>query len=141
MRNQKFADPRYEGVELPSLWRVVVREVGEDMAHATYPAAERAIVRDLRWRDWRAVRRGSQVTGYRRAKPKAWFFCPEAGRTEDCEGPFRSKNIIKSRLRIRSTRKRSAGIYDADSPEGMFVVFTRDRADSLFGAGEEERLP
>ena len=141
MNSRETIDRRWRGVELPSLWRVVVREVGEDRAHATMPEAERAMVKHLRWRDWRAVRIGAQVTGYRRAKPKAWFFCPEAGRTEDCEGPFRSKNIIKSRLRIRSTQKRSAGIYDADTPDGVFVVFTRDRADSLFGAGEEEKLP
>ena len=141
MSKQKFADPRYEGVELPSLYRVVVREVGEDRALAAFPAAERAIIKTLRWRDWRAVRRGAQVIGYRRAKPKAWFFCPEGGRTEDCDGPFVSKSIIKSRLHIRSTRKRSAGIYDADTPEGVFVVFTRDRANDLFGPGQEEKLP
>lgn len=137
----------YALAQFSSLWAVVVHATEPDAdRQAAYAEAWAAMAAEGRWGEYQmqhhTTKSGYRVhVGYRRANPKDWFMCPEAGTTEECDGPFRSKNQIKARLRVKTTSKRSAGIYDAISEEGAFVVFTRDRATEIFGEGAEERLP
>lgn len=149
--SKRYEDPR-DAAQFASLWQVVVHATNGDTTKKERLAlcdvegeAYLAMVRTGRWGDYRMVRNAKgQHIGYRFASQKDWFVIPEAGTVEQADGPFRTKKLILSRLRVKTSRKRAPGIYDVPSKTNEhpgFTLFTRDQADVIFGAGSEEKLP
>jgi hypothetical protein len=132
-RHAAAGDPRWEGVQLPSLWRVLVRVHGEADASSHYQAAVEAIKADRKYGEWAAVMKPGteQIIGYRRINPKEWYTRNES--TGTIRGPFSTKRLALSALREKSASKAGSGIYRTP----QHAVFTRDRATAL-GLTEEE---
>ena len=132
MSKRSDNDPRWAGVELPSLWRVLVRVHGEDEASDHYPDAVRAIAETGRYGEWHAVFNGfGQVLGYKRLNPKEWFtFGKDDGKLN---GPFPTKRLALATQRLKSARTVEAGVYETDD----HYFFTRDRAERVNVKPEE----
>lgn len=129
-----------------SVWQVVVHATPGDTTTeqrlALSEKAGKAFAKTGRWRDYRVrihtTKKGYEVmVGYDYANEKDWFMVPEAGSVDDTEGPFPSKKVILRRLGLKTSKKRAPGIYDVPG----HVLFTRDRADEIFGDGSGRKLP
>lgn len=122
---RKTADPRWDRVELPSLYKVLVRVHGEEEALANYERATKQILAHGQYEQWVAVRNGSQITGYRRINPKDWFtFGLEDG---EIHGPFQTKRHALHKLGLKKAKSLGPGQYETPA----HYVFTRDRAGAL----------
>jgi hypothetical protein len=119
-------DPRWDGVELPSLWRVLVRVHGEEAASGQYTEAVKAVLSTGKYGEWHTVTNDhGQILGYRRLNPKEWFtFGKDSG---EIGGPFPTKRLTLSALRAKKAAKVEGGIYETEE----HYVFTRDRAETL----------
>jgi hypothetical protein len=130
-KRREITDPRWDRVELPSLYRVLTRVHGEDEAMAHYDKAAETVLATGRYGEWLAVKTPlGQITGYRRANPKEWFYRMKDGRIE---GPFPTKKLVLSCLRAKGATKIDAGVY----AHGDTMLFTRDRAEAVNLTQEE----
>ena len=128
-RNRTINDPRWEGVEVASLWKVVCRETDPEADRIeVYKEATTAVVETGRWREWEAVMRpGGQITGFRRLRAGDWFTMEIE--TGEVAGPFTTKRLALATIREKSASKIEAGVYEA----GGHRIFTREAAKAATG--------
>lgn len=139
----------YSAAQFGSLWKVVVHATeakpGEDEEELLqrrldllHGEAAQSMMLTGKWRGYRkqySPKKRLHV-GFRFANPKDWFILTAEG---EVEGPFQSKNIIKSKLRVKRTTYIAAGIYTAHAEDTDYTLFTRDRAADV--DQNEEELP
>ena len=122
--SRRVTDPRWDGVELPSLYKVVCRETPDDTPRRlkVYEKATRAIRRTGKWKEWEAVKRADgQIIGYRRLRAGDWFIRRTDG-TGEVRGPFKTKRLCLANVREQKGTKVSPGVYTA----GDYTLFTRE---------------
>ena len=127
---RKFADPRWDGVEVENLWKVVCRETDEglDKRFRAYDAATKAILLTGKWKEWETVTGpGGQILGYRRLRPNDWFIRDDE--TGEVKGPFPTKRLCLATVRAKSGTKISTGVY---ATEGS-TLFTRAQSKAVLG--------
>ena len=129
-RNRAVADPRWDGVEVANLWKIVCRETEDDLDKrlAAYETAARAIAETGKWKEWEAVKRpGGQIKGYRRLRAGDWFIRDDE--TGVVQGPFATKKLCLAIVRAKSGTKIGTGVYTAAGS----TLFTRAQSEAVLG--------
>jgi hypothetical protein len=131
-KGRRNSDPRWDGVEVANLYKVVCRETDTEADRLkVLDRAQRAIVKTGRWKEWEAVKRPTgQIIGYRKLRDGDWFVVDNNG----CfEGPFKTKRLCLAKLRVKSATKIDSGIYQA----GDNRICTRARLDDVLSSDED----
>ena len=133
MSRRNVVDRRWEGVELPSLFRVLLRVHGSEEAMSRYDEAKATVLATGRYGEWEAVKTElGQLLGFRRLNPKDWFV--QHTESGEVRGAYGTKRHALHALGTKSASKtETSGIYSIPG----WYIFTRDRA-GVLGINEEE---
>ena len=127
-RKNESVDRRWRGVRVASLHTVLLRATDPEEDRDALAAEAWAVLKAGKvWREYEAVF-GScddpQIHGYRKVNSKAWFLLGDDGVVE---GPFPTRRLVLSKLRVKSCTKGPPGVYMTPG----YTLFTRDAAESV----------